>query len=499
MLTRSDSGNSKVFHSGNSPAFSHPERSREILALLLVIMLILPSGFILAAEGNLAEAAKAGNIDSVQTLIKSGADVNQTSGDGTTALAHAAHRNDLPMVELLLKAGADVDLSNDFGATALYLAAASADEMLIEKLLMAGANPNTGLLSGETPLMAATSRGKLDTVKLLLDHDADPNATESNAGQTGLMWAVADKRPELVKLLVESEADVHIGSKSGFTPLMFAAQQGDIESAQILLGAGANVNELMPKTGLTPLLVASASGFTELTALLLERGASTELVDSRGNTALHLAARNRSALGVVKNLLKHGANPNARLNHPRGRLLTPTELNLQGVTPLLLAADEGNLDMMRTLLDAGADPSLTTDQNITALMMAVGAAATLAEERPTYAKQHVLEAVKLLVELGNDVNAIGHFGWTALHLAAYHGEDDVIEYLINKGADPNKLDGFGQTPLSISYAIVTEGIGDAYRQTARSYRKQTADLLLALGATPLEKSGVKRVSERASK
>jgi len=461
-------------------------------------MLLLGSA-VFAAEDNLAGAARTGDMEAVQKLLESGADVDLASADGTTALAHAAHRNDLAMVELLLEAGADVNKANDFGATALYLASASADEMVVGKLLAAGADPNTGLLSGETPLMAATNRGKLATVKLLLDHDADPNAAEQNGGQNGLMWAVADRRTQLVELLVEAEADVHAASKSGFTPLMFAAQQGDVQSAQILLGAGANVNEIMPKTNLTPLMIASASGFEEATTLLLEHGANTDSIDSRGMTALHHAVNNINALGVVKSLLQHGVNPNTRLNHPRGRLLTPTELNLHGATPLLLAADKGNFDMMRALIDAGADPSLTTEQNITALMMAAGAAATLSEERPSYAKQHALEAVKLLVELGNDVNAVGHFGWTPLHIAAYHGEDDIIQYLISKGADPNKLDTFGQTPLSISYAIVTEGIGDAYRQTSRSYRKPTADLLLSLGATPLEQSGVKRFSERASK
>ena len=469
------------------------------LKLFLAVILLFSSNHLLATTPTLTDAAETGDVNTIKLLLKSGADVNQTSGDGTTALAHAAHRNDLAMVEVLLKAGADVNLTNDLGATALYLAAANADEALITKLLDAGANPNMGLLSGETPLMTATDRGRLSVVKLLLDHDADPNAKESIAGQTGLMWAIADKQSELVGLLVDSEADVHLGSKSGFTPLMFAAQQGDIESARILLEAGAKADELMPKTGLTPLLVASASGFEDVTTLLLERGANPEMVDSRGNTALHLAVRNRNGLGVVKSLLKHGANPNAQLNHPRGRLLTSTEINLQGATPLMLAADIASYDVITSLLDAGADPKIPTKDNTTTLLMAAGAGAAVSEERPADAFAQALKTVKLLVELGLDVNAVGPFGWTPLHLAAYHGENDVINYLVEKGAKVNVMDSFGQTPLSISHAIVTEGIGDAYRQTARTYRKETADLLLALGATPLDKSGIKRVSERASK
>ena len=104
----------------------------------------------------------------------------------------------------------------------------------------------------------------------------------------------------------------------------------------------------------------------------------------------------------------------------------------------------------------------------------------------------------MLVQRGADVNAVGPFNWTPLHTAAYHGRNEIIEFLIKNGANPNTLDDFGQTPLSIAYALVTEGLGDNYNQTPRTFHKDTADLLVSLGATPLEASGVKVVAKRAT-
>jgi ankyrin repeat protein len=163
---------------------------------------------------------------------------------------------------------------------------------------------------------------------------------------------------------------------------------------------------------------------------------------------------------------------------------------------LLEAAGVYRLENVKALLKAGADPNISTNTNVTALMMAAGAGTgvnSTADEPP-----EAVEIVALMVSLGADVNAVGHFGWTPLHLAAYHGYNNVIKYLLEHGGNPNVMDEFGQTPLSISHAIVTEGIGDAYVQTPRSFRRETANLLLSMGAKPLEESGVKIVSRRAS-
>src|SRR5262249_29473856 len=161
-----------------------------------------------------------------------------------------------------------------------------------------------------------------------------------------------------------------------------------------------------------------------------------------------------------------------------------------GATPLALAAEVNNLDAVRALVEGGADVRVPTEQNTTPLILAAGAGTEVSRPRALEERTTAVETVRFLVGRGADVNAVGPFGWTALHAAAYQGLNDVIELLAAKGAKLDVKDGFGQTPLSIAYAIVTKDLGDAYYQTARVFRQDTADLLLKLGATPLEKSGV---------
>jgi len=202
-------------------------------------------------------------------------------------------------------------------------------------------------------------------------------------------------------------------------------------------------------------------------------------------------------VGIVKALLAHGANPNARLRQEKPTIAA-SGITLQGATPLALAAEVNNLDAVRALLDSGADPQIPTEQNTTPLMLAAGAGIDVSRPRPPDDRATAVETVRLLVERGSDVNAAGQFGWTALHAAAYQGLNEVIEYLAGKGAKLDAMDGFGQTPLSICLAVVTQGLGDAYYQAPRYVRRDTADNLLKLGATPLDKSGVVVTNQRTA-
>jgi ankyrin repeat protein len=258
---------------------------------------------------------------------------------------------------------------------------------------------------------------------------------------------------------------------------MFAAQQGDADSARILLSAGANPNEVMHRTGWTALIIASAMGQGKAVAMLLDAGADPNAVDANGFTALHRAVRGESdrgvdpeskvaAVGIVRALLAHGANPNARLKQEKP-MIAGSGITLEGATPLALAAEVNNLDAVRVLVEGGADPQIPTVQNTTPLMLAVGAGIDVSRPRSPEERATAVETARLLVERGADVNAAGQFGWTALHAAAYQGLNDVIEFLAGKGAKLDAMDGFGQTPLSICYAVVTRGIGDAYYQTPR--------------------------------
>jgi cytohesin len=367
---------------------------------------------------------------------------------------------------------------------------------MVEKLLKAGANPNAALLSGETALMTAVHTGNVEVVKLLLAHKADVNAKEPARGQTALLWAVAEKRPEIARVLVEHGANVQARSKSGFTPLLYAADRGDGDSAQILVAAGADVNEATADR-VSPLLLASAGGREELALFLLEKGANPNVADGKeGYTPLHHAASRRNMVSVVKALLARKANPNARLVKapPRPRENgTQGGISLLGATPFLLAAANGNAGAMHALVEGGADPRIPTTDNTPPLLVAAGVHRNPDIVLTPDDREHGVEAAKLLLEWGADVNATGEYGWTALHGAAYNAFDEMIQFLVGKGAKMDVFDQLGQTPLSIALAVTTAGIGVDYYHVPRFAHPSTAELLLKLGATPLEVSGVKPI------
>jgi len=162
----------------------------------------------------------------------------------------------------------------------------------------------------------------------------------------------------------------------------------------------------------------------------------------------------------------------------------------------LLAAEVNNFDAVKALLDAGADPHITTEHGTTALMLAAGAGTDEQRPRPAEERAMAIETAKLLVERGVDVTAVGQYGWTAVHAAAYQGLTDVLEFLVSKGGNINEMDAFGQTPLSIALAVLVQDIGARRLHIPRRYRKDVADLILKLGATPLDKSGVIVVLQR---
>ena len=452
----------------------------------------------------LVTAAKQGDRDTVRSLLNGIPQKVIAGPEGSAALVWAASRNDLEMADLLLRAGADVKAINEFGATPLYAAAANRAPAMVAKLLAAGADANAALSSGETSLMEAAGRGNLEIVRLLLSAKADPNAKDAKAGQNALMWAVQQRQTAAVEELLRGGADIKAASRTGFTPLMFAAQQGDVDTARVLIRAGAKASDAQPTTKITPLIIASAMAQPEMVKLLLDNGADPNAVEWIGYSPLGWVVRDghygidlankEKIVEVVTLLVKHGANPNFRLRNQKSK--TVNDVSLSGATPLLLAAEVNNTAAVKALLEAGADPRIPTEQGTTAVAMAAGAGTDIQRMRSPEERAMALNTVKLLVESGVDVNTPGQYGWTALHAAAYQGLTDVIEYLVSKGANVNEMDVFGQTPLSISLAVLTQDIGARRPLIPRRYRKEVAELLLKLGATPLDKSGVIAVLQR---
>jgi ankyrin repeat protein len=437
---------------------------------------------IMAAQGRaaespsaLADAAERGDARAVLALLDAGAEVDAPQADGMTALLWAALHDDAPLAAALVDAGADVNRANRYGVPPLVLACRQGDGALVRQLLEAGANPNAVLPDGATPLMIAARTGRIDAVRALVDHGAAVGATEPH-GQTALMWAAAEGHADVVRALVDAGADVQTPLESGFTPLLFACREGRIEVVAALLDRGVDVNAAArvrraPAGGLTrgatPLIVAIENGHFELAARLLNLGADAtggrapytplhaivgvRKVDSGDDNALPPpdGSGQLTSLDLVRRLVEHGADVNAQLR--RGDTGVG-KLNRRGATPFFLAADTADAELMRLLVELGADPTITNADRATALLAAAGLG-TLAPGEEAGTEEEALEAVQLCLELGLDVNAVDDNGETAMHGAAYASWPRMVQFLAEHGADEavwNRRDKYGWTPLLIA-------------------------------------------------
>ena len=437
--------------------------------------------FAAGGDHRLADAVKNRDASEIGRLLQEHVDINVPQPDGATALHWAAHWDDHATAALLIEAGAKVDATNELGITPMHLACTNGSFRMVNALLAAKANPNLATPSGEAPLMTAARSGNSSVVTALVGAGADVNAKESTKGQTALMWAFAQGHIDAAEVLLNNGADVKAKATSGYTPLLFAVRAGDPDGTKLALLRGAYVNETAAD-GTTPLLLAVVRGHANLAEFLLSHGADPN-ASGAGFTPLHWAAgrwetllSEGSGAGVsedlsrmaglptprkiqlIKSLLSHGADPNARAakSPPRfgftlGLLVYMGGLRLAGATPFLMAAMVADVDVMRVLLAAGADPKMATNDQTTPLMVAAGFGRVTAETRVP--ESRALEAVKMVVEAGNDVNAANARGYTAMHAAAYIGADSVARFLIEKGADVNAKDKSGTTPTFIAAQV----------------------------------------------
>lgn len=445
------------------------------------LALLFVSSHILAGPSSspLADAVEKSDRDAIRKFLKQHADVNASQPDGMTALHWAVRLDNLETAQILVKNGANAAATNHYGVSPLSIACENGDSKMVELLLNTGADPNTTLRGGETVLMTAARTGKIEPVKALLAHGAKVDAKERH-GQTALMWAAAEGNTEVVEELIKSGADFRTPlSVSGFTPLLFAVREGRAETVRALLKAGVDVNEVThpnkpsarsPHKGTSPLIMAVENGHFELAVELLKAGADPN--DQRsGFTALHvmtwvrkpargegvegepppLGSGNLTSLQFVRKLVEHGADVNARLKHgASGEGI----LNRTGASPFLLAAFTDDLPLMRLLIELGADPKLKNADNTTPLITAAGiGVGNSAANETAGTEPEALEAVKYLLELGNDINAVDNNGETAMHGAAYKNFPRVIELLAAKGAKIeiwNQKNKYGWTPLMIA-------------------------------------------------
>ena len=453
------------------------------------------------------------------------ADVNIPDADGTTPLAWAVYNDDLPAARSLLSAGADAKLANRYGVTPLSLAATNRNAAMTQALLNAGADASAKLPDGDTILMTAARTGNADIVRLLLEHGADVNAKGDAYGETALVWAAQENHAEAAEVLIAHGAEVNARtnlmdrSKDRFglegvltilphgnwTPLMYAARQGSLETARTLVDRGASLN-LTDPDGSSALVLAISNGHYDTAALLAEKGADPNITDASGMAALYAAvdmntlgevyghpsrptSSKVTALDLMKVLLDHGADPNARLKTPTlMRAHTPGEPTLgEGSTAMMRAAKNGDTAAIRLLLEHGADFNARQKNGTTPLMFASGlgyGTGTFANDFATPAE--LLESVKVLVAAGADVNAVSEAGQTPLHFGAV-ASDDIVKFLAASGAKLDVKDKQGRTPVEMALGVGLHG----HAGGPPTVREGTANLLRQLMAINTSKDAAK--------
>jgi len=422
-------------------------------------------------------AAFKDDLEMAQMLVQAGANVKAATRNGAiTPLSFAARNGNAGMIELFLKTGADA---------------------------------NTTQTNGTTVLMEAALSGNAEAVKALIDRGADINAKEKQNGQTALMFAAWENRSSVIKTLAAHKADLGVTTKvirleretldengnpinqtvndpdyirgdtrprnagptepsanlimGGLTALLIAARDGQLEAVQALVESGADINQLSAGDKSSTLVIAIANGHYTVAKYLADHGADPNLVNIDGLSPLWATANMRYApvswapnprtdqemdsLILVADLLDHGADPNIR-TLKRKLWFSPsshdqTWADPRGSTAFFRAAEASDVDLMKLLVSRGADPNLTNLIGTTPLTVAAGLG--WVGNFSANAPGQWMNAVQMCLDLGADINAADQKGYTPLHGAAVRGDNEMITFLISKGAKVDAVTKTGDT------------------------------------------------------
>jgi len=502
-------------------------------------------------DTRLAMAAQQGDKDAIAVLLKEKVDVNAAPGDGTTALHWSAYRGDVDVVKMLLKAGADLKATTRIGSlTPLMLAAKTGQTGAVTTLLDAGADAKATTATGSTSLMLAAASGSANTVKALLDHGAEINATEKTWGETALMYAAALNRVEVAKLLIARDADWKATTKveklsndtgydpdnpnerydneapkgkneapprpkgpnmknpdnmGGLTALHFAARDGQMETVQALIAAGVNVNLVSAADKTSPMLQAIYNGHFDIGKYLLDHGADPKLVNDDGLAAAYavidqqwanrtwyppanIGQEKTNYMDLLAAILDNGADPNVQVKKKLWfRRFHDDWIDSPGATAFWRAAQANDLPAMKLLIAHGADPNIKTIHKASAMQAAAGYG--VEDQLSAFVPGARFEVVKYMIEdLHMDINATDEWGYTPLHGAAYMGDNELVKYMVAKGADIRaKSHGFVQQEGQTIFKA-PEGKGDTVADMANGPRTHgiqhpdTVKLLESMGA-----------------
>jgi uncharacterized protein len=466
-----------------------------------------PAGTTIAAQAHasIAEAARKQDWAAVQAMAKQpGSALNAVSTEGSTALHFAINAGETGVAQALIDAGIDITTRNVAGISPLQLAITSGETAVTKLLLAKGADAKVLDEAKETMLMLAARYGDGAMASALIAAGADVNYVEPQFSQDALMIAVRSGKPSVVEAIIKAGAELNHQTPPGpepatrapgagggstgegmirsgvpsegqrlagtgkLTALLYAARDGQTDSARLLVKAGAKL-ELAEYNGITPLLMAITNDRYDIAKLLIEAGANVNAADWYGRQPLWAAVESRNrdvsnttattngvdrdaAFSLITMLIDKGANLNARVIHfpPRmgGHAFNMSYVPFIGETPFFRASLNNDLPVMRLLLAHKADPMLKTFSGTSPLAVAAGVGWVRGQTfiPGGYAVQ--LEAVKMLVELGGDVNEANDMGLAPLHGAAFRWSDDVISYLVDHGARLDVKDKVGRTPLT---------------------------------------------------
>jgi ankyrin repeat protein len=499
------------------------------LAVLVSLFITLSWGVVAQAaetsgvkDTRLVQAVKSGDTATAVALLGKRVDPNVAEPDGTTSLHWAVRNNDVAVVERLIRAGADVKATNRYGVAAIALACESGNAAIVEKLLAAGVSANATGPYGETALHTCARAGNVAAAKVLIARGAALDAGDSWRGQTPLMWATAQGHPDVMRALIEAGADVNARSTiivwerqrtseprdkwlppGGLTPLLFAAREGCVDCAKVLLSSGADPDIVDPDQ-YTPLIVALINGHFDVAGALIDAGANLDMQDKVGRTALMAAvdahtipSSNRpapretddtlSSMDIVKKLLDRNAKVDLAL---RAQIPYRTKLDRggdgvlgPGTTPLLRAAKAGDVPVIKMLLEKGANSrAATTRGNVNAIMMAANVSAR--EEDMTgrnKTQKDAIESITLLLAAGTDINGVDTQGRTAAHGAAMWGWTEVVRFLHDNGVKLDIQDKRGFTALDTALGLAG---GFGFGGSTGVVREETAKVIRELGGVP---------------
>lgn len=445
-----------------------------------------------AGDTRVVAAARRNDLGAIRALVAAKADVKATEGDGASALTWAAYHSNIDAVRVLLAAGAPVNVANRYGVTPLLQAARNGDLPIIEALLKAGADVQTTQSEGETPLMAAAAAGSVEAVRLFLARGANVNAMEQAANQTALMWAANEGHTDVVNVLLEGGANPNATGKvtglprvqggiaggrmwtdytsGGLTSLMFAARQGHGDVIRRLMDAGADANVANPD-GLTALILAVINDHADAAIVLLDKGAGANdgslfeaigLHNIRANETVGEATRPRprnenraTPVELIAKLVEKGADP----LRPATHILHADSIGqpLQQATnqsPLARALQQQDVDALKAIVPRIPDLNVMTQGNTPLMtLMAPGGgrfAGGFGAQPGAFryaGTRSAMEAARLLLEAGVDVNKTRATGETALHIAAQSGNVVMIQMLVDRGAKLDARTNDGLTPL----------------------------------------------------